>query len=124
MFVQTVLLDTTRRKFYLTSLLKFIVEAVLLIIGPVIKSNNIIIKLLMVNMIVIRLPPTFSVFRLIFSFCKSAISWFKCLHIFIPRAENCLGTESESFKMFSEFLERPKAPVYDIFSNNVFQVSL
>ena len=85
MFVQTVLLDTTRRKFYLTSLLKFIVEAVLLIIGPVIKSNNIIIKLLMVNMIVISLPPTFSVFRLIFSFCKSAISWFKCLHIFIPR---------------------------------------
>ena len=61
MFVQTVLLDTTRRKFYLTSLLKFIVEAVLLIIGPVIKSNNIIIKLLMVNMIVISLPPTFSV---------------------------------------------------------------
>ena len=53
MFVQSiVLLETSRGEFYLTSLLKFIVEAVLLIMASVIKSNNIIMKLLwlMVNM--------------------------------------------------------------------------
>ena len=53
MFVQgIVLLETSRGEFYLTSLLKFIVEAVLLIMASVIKSNNIIMKLLwlMVNM--------------------------------------------------------------------------
>ena len=41
-----VLLETSRGEFYLTSLLKFIVEAVLLIMASVIKSNNIIMKLL------------------------------------------------------------------------------
>ena len=53
MFVQSiVLLETSRGEFYLRSLLKFIVEAVLLIMASVIKSNNIIMKLLwlMVNM--------------------------------------------------------------------------
>ena len=53
MFVQSiVLLETSRGEFYLTSLLKFIVEAVLLIMASVIKSNNIIMKLLrlMVNL--------------------------------------------------------------------------
>ena len=52
MFVQSiVLLETSRGEFYLTSLLKFIVEAVLLIMASVIKSNNIIMKLLLLLMV-------------------------------------------------------------------------